>query len=53
MSINDLKLVFFVFFVTGGQFNLTPAVLVSSILIQTGKPDEAEVATNQAYTMAG
>ena len=31
----------------------TVEILVSSMLIQTGKPDEAEVATDQAYTIAG
>ena len=31
----------------------TVEILVSSILIQTGKPDEAEVANDQAYTIAG
>ena len=28
----------------------TVEILVSPMLIQTGKPDEAEVATDQAYT---
>ena len=28
-------------------------ILVSSMLIQTGKPDEAELATDQANTIAG
>ena len=32
---------------------LTVEILVSLMLIQTGKPDEAEVATDQAYTIAG
>ena len=31
----------------------TVEILVSSILIQTGKPNEADLATNQAYTIAG
>ena len=31
----------------------TVEILVSPMLIQTGKPDEAEVATDQAYTSAG
>ena len=31
----------------------TVEILVSPMLIQTGKPDEAEVATDQAYTIAG
>ena len=30
----------------------TVEILVSLMLIQTGKPDEAEVATDQAYTIA-
>ena len=31
----------------------TVEILVSPMLIQTGKPDEAEVATDQAYTITG
>ena len=31
----------------------TVEILVSPMLIQTGKTDEAEVATDQAYTIAG
>ena len=31
----------------------TVEILVSSMLIQTGKLDEAEVATDQAHTIAG
>ena len=31
----------------------TVEILVSLKLMQTGKPDEAEVATDQAYTITG
>ena len=31
----------------------TVEILVSLMLIQTWKPDEAEVATDQAYTIVG
>ena len=31
----------------------TVEILVSPMLIQSGKPDEEEVATDQAYTSAG